>query len=193
VIGKSFVDKADCITDPGVVVANALVFQLGDFGGPTKTNALAPGSPAVDATSDCVLAEDQRHVARPKGLGCDPGAYEFNDYLQTPITIDPSVAVNPSTGVAIVTGTVTCGSVDLTLEVELSQPQKSGRATVTAKAGGFVNLSCTGVKAWSISLLPQTGAFINGPGTVVAKTQPPAPFYAQATAEAAVKLYWGRK
>jgi hypothetical protein len=51
---------------------------LRDNGGPTKTVALLPGSPAIDA-GDCALspAEDQRGMPRPVGLGCDIGAFEY--------------------------------------------------------------------------------------------------------------------
>jgi hypothetical protein len=52
---------------------------LQDNGGPTFTQALLPGSPAIDAIPlvDCTLTEDQRGVARPNGNGCDIGAYEL--------------------------------------------------------------------------------------------------------------------
>ena len=44
-------------------------------GGPTKTQALRPGSPAISGATDCP-DRDQRGVARPKGKACDIGAYE---------------------------------------------------------------------------------------------------------------------
>ena len=58
---------------------------LADNGGPTKTVALLPTSPAVDAipAADCtdlddeIVAADQRGVLRPQGSGCDIGAYEY--------------------------------------------------------------------------------------------------------------------
>lgn len=54
-----------------------LLDQLKDNGGATLTHALLPGSPAIDAgdNGNCP-ATDQRGVARPKGAGCDIGAYE---------------------------------------------------------------------------------------------------------------------
>jgi hypothetical protein len=72
--------------DPGL---DALRFN----GGPTPTHALLPGSPAIDVipAADCTydhdgtpaspeqaLLLDQRHVQRPRGLGCDIGAYEIS-------------------------------------------------------------------------------------------------------------------
>ena len=60
---------------------------LAGNGGPTPTQALLPGSPAIDAapfascsdTSGARLATDQRGVTRPQPVGgaCDIGAYEL--------------------------------------------------------------------------------------------------------------------
>jgi len=50
---------------------------LVDNGGPTMTQALLFGSPAIDAGGpDCPVA-DQRGLPRPQGAGCDIGAYEL--------------------------------------------------------------------------------------------------------------------
>jgi len=53
---------------------------LQDSGGPTFTEALLPGSPAIDAGAlECPPPmTDQRRVSRPQGTGCDIGAFEFN-------------------------------------------------------------------------------------------------------------------
>jgi CSLREA domain-containing protein len=50
---------------------------LANYGGPTSTHRLLPGSPALDAASaaDCP-ATDQRGVPRPQGAGCDVGSFE---------------------------------------------------------------------------------------------------------------------
>lgn len=51
--------------------------------GSTETQALEPGSPAIDhipvATNGCgtTITTDQRGVARPQGAACDIGAYEL--------------------------------------------------------------------------------------------------------------------
>ena len=51
---------------------------LADNGGPTQTQALLSGSPAIDSGSpDCPPPEtDQRGVSRPQGTACDIGAFE---------------------------------------------------------------------------------------------------------------------
>jgi hypothetical protein len=55
-----------------------LLGPLADNGGPTETEALLPGSPAIDAgAADGCPQYDQRGVARPQGAGCDIGAFEL--------------------------------------------------------------------------------------------------------------------
>ena len=67
-------------TCPGLNVDPKLDPQgLRDNGGPTKTIALLPGSPAIDAGVSCPPpATDQRGYLRPAGSACDIGAYEYN-------------------------------------------------------------------------------------------------------------------
>jgi CSLREA domain-containing protein len=68
-------------TDCGATITSAdpLLDPTGlqDNGGPTKTIALQPGSPAIDSAvlANCP-ATDQRGVSRPQGPGCDIGAFE---------------------------------------------------------------------------------------------------------------------
>ncbi|MHB8777581.1 MAG: choice-of-anchor Q domain-containing protein [Anaerolineales bacterium] len=72
--------------------------QLTDNGGPTQTNALLPGSLAIDtATGDCP-ATDQRGIARPQGPGCDIGAYEFTR-SSTVLPLVIATSETPSGGV----------------------------------------------------------------------------------------------
>ncbi|HXI50163.1 MAG TPA: choice-of-anchor Q domain-containing protein, partial [Candidatus Saccharimonadales bacterium] len=50
---------------------------LADYGGPTPTMALLPGSPALDAADAAACPPtDQRGRPRPFGPGCDIGAFE---------------------------------------------------------------------------------------------------------------------
>jgi serine/threonine protein kinase len=65
------------------------VSPLQNNGGPTQTNALLPGSPAIDQIVPTItrydticgrfslISTDQRGVKRPQGKGCDIGAYEY--------------------------------------------------------------------------------------------------------------------
>ena len=54
-----------------------LLGALAANGGPTETQALLSGSPAIDAgAGDGCPQHDQRGITRPQGAGCDIGAYE---------------------------------------------------------------------------------------------------------------------
>ncbi|HEX4759288.1 MAG TPA: choice-of-anchor Q domain-containing protein [Thermoleophilaceae bacterium] len=64
-----FGTPTDQNTDP-------LLAPLGDFGGPTPTRPLLPGSPAIDRGAGCAVT-DQRGLPRPFGPACDIGAYEY--------------------------------------------------------------------------------------------------------------------
>jgi hypothetical protein len=60
--------------------ANPLLLALANNGGPTDTQALRGGSPALNAGDSAAGAcptTDQRGVTRPQGTGCDIGAYEL--------------------------------------------------------------------------------------------------------------------
>jgi CSLREA domain-containing protein len=62
-----------------------LLAPLADNGGPTETQALLPGSPAIDAgATDGCPQHDQRGIARPQGTGCDIGAFERVSRRHTP-------------------------------------------------------------------------------------------------------------
>ncbi len=97
--GCGFADPSDLnSTDPGLG-------PLQDNGGPTFTQALAAGSPAIDAAGGCPPpATDQRGVARPvDGNGdsvavCDIGAFEFEPGVTT--TTTPGGSTTTSTTLA---------------------------------------------------------------------------------------------
>jgi hypothetical protein len=66
-------------------IMNPLLGPLRDNGGPTPTQALLAGSPAIDHgdNAGCPTA-DQRGVPRPRGAACDIGAYEYGGILYIP-------------------------------------------------------------------------------------------------------------
>jgi hypothetical protein len=81
------------VTCPGANVDPRLA-ALADNGGPTQTQALEAGSPAIDAvpaSSAGCAATDQRGVSRPQGGGCDIGAYEH---------APPGVLTGAATGIS---------------------------------------------------------------------------------------------
>jgi len=77
VVGFSY-GGSDIVPGVGVTLGRILA-PLTNNGGPTKTHALVRGSPAVDAIPSAdpgCTGTDQRGVARPRGAGCDMGAFE---------------------------------------------------------------------------------------------------------------------
>jgi hypothetical protein len=72
---------------------------LQDNGGATYTRALLSESPAIDAGSPgACTATDQRGVARPQGMGCDIGAYEFDGPIKQNQTISFAPLPNKTVG-----------------------------------------------------------------------------------------------
>ena len=61
----------------GITSADPLLQPLASNGGPTQTESLSSGSPAIDAGSGCPPpATDQRGVSRPQGSACEIGSFE---------------------------------------------------------------------------------------------------------------------
>ncbi len=105
IIANNGVNCAGTVTDSGtnlqfpgttcgasITSADPLLQSLANNGGPTLTQALSAGSPAIDAnTEDCPPpATDQRGVSRPQGSACDIGAFEF----QVAVVGPPTLSIN---------------------------------------------------------------------------------------------------
>ena len=82
--------------------AHSLDPKLGPLqgnGGATFTHALLPGSPAMNTGSSVsCAATDQRGIARPQGMGCDIGAYEFDGSIKQNQTITFAALPNKTAG-----------------------------------------------------------------------------------------------
>jgi hypothetical protein len=106
---------------------------LADRGGPTLTQALEPGSAAIDAVpasgAGCE-ATDQRGVARPVGQGCDIGAFESR--LPGVATAAP---VEVLATLARAGGQVDANGAPTTWRVEYGTDTSYGRTTPVADAG----------------------------------------------------------
>ena len=74
-----------------IPTADPLLAPLGNYGGPTRTYALLPASPAIDkipvGTNGCgtTIKIDQRGARRPQGSTCDSGAFEAPLWLYLPL------------------------------------------------------------------------------------------------------------
>jgi hypothetical protein len=75
-------------TDPGLA-------DLGDYGGPTHTHALNPGSPAINGGVGACPLTDQRRFARPPSA-CDIGAYELGGSVTEPPECVPGTVAIPA-------------------------------------------------------------------------------------------------
>jgi len=122
-------------TCPGSNVDPKLL-ALANNGGPTMTQALGAGSPALDAVpvggAGCA-ATDQRGVHRPDGPGCDIGAFE---------RARPGVLTGGATGVsdtgATLTGQVTPNGLNTTYHFEIGPTAAYGTSTPGKDAGADV-------------------------------------------------------
>ena len=86
---------------------------LQNNGGPTKTIALLPTGPAVNAipvspVNYCTavdgvtpIASDQRGVPRPQGSACDIGAFEYSAGYNICLLYEPTHAVNSGSAIPI--------------------------------------------------------------------------------------------
>jgi hypothetical protein len=110
---------------------------LQDNGGPAKTIALLPASPALNAipVSACTdvdgnaILTDQRGVARPQGAACDFGAFELEpSTVSTPTPTGSPVALSPT--VMLPDG----GTADVALTFE--NITASGDTSITTTAAG---------------------------------------------------------
>jgi hypothetical protein len=68
----------------------AVLGPLADYGGPTRTHYLNPGSPAIDHGGSCPVT-DQRGLFRAPAAPCDTGAFELNAASSLPAGPAPSV------------------------------------------------------------------------------------------------------
>ena len=80
-----FSDTPAVTLDPtDLLNTDPLLGPLADNGGPTFTQALLPGSPAIDAgVAVAGVTSDQRGIPRPQGSAPDIGAFESRGFILT--------------------------------------------------------------------------------------------------------------
>jgi hypothetical protein len=150
----------------------ALLAALGNYGGPTQTLALLPGSPALDAGSNALdggVSTDQRGVARIINGTVDIGAFESQGFTVTitggnnqsaqvntafaaPLAVTVSSAAGEPVAGGVVTFTAPGSGASAILSATTATLNSSGQASVTAKANGTagsytVNASAGGANA----------------------------------------------
>ena len=139
---------------------NPLLAPLTDFGGPTQTMALLPGSPAIDAGSNALVSAgvttDQRGLPRIVNHVVDIGAFESSGFTITVtsgsgqsagvLTLFPAplvvavTAKNPSEPVAggQVRFTPPSSGASATISESPATISSAGKVSVTATANGVV-------------------------------------------------------
>jgi CSLREA domain-containing protein len=128
----------DChFTAPGDITADPLLGPLADNGGQTDTQALLPGSPAIDKAdiAQCP-ATDQRDLPRPALGGCDLGAFELQAApAAVPPTPAPGTADTTKPKVAVAGVRRACVSRSVTVRVSASDASgiRSTRVTLDGK------------------------------------------------------------
>ena len=142
-----------------------LLAPLGDYGGPTQTMALLPGSPAIHAGSAnipgvTIPTTDQRGESRTGGV--DIGAFESQGFTLTPVAgSTPQTAFINTAFTNALAVTVTANNA--------VEPVEGGVVTFTAPAGASAALSAgTATIAGGQALITATAGATPGSYTVTA-------------------------
>ena len=141
------------VTCPASEHGNPLLVGLANNGGPTFTQALGAGSPAIDAVPlaapHCAGVTDQRGITRPKGALCDIGAYES----RLPAT-STGAATNVTLASGRLTGTVNPKELSTTYRFQFGTTTAYGSQTpvIGAGAGG----ASVAAAATAVGLAPAT-------------------------------------
>ena len=181
-----------------VGVANPLLAPLGNYGGPTQTIALLPGSPAIDAGSNAFAIGTTDQRGNPYVGTVDIGAFESQGFTLTPVTgSTPQTAVTGNSFANPLGVTVTAknpvepvngGLINFIVPLSgpsatLSSPSSTiagGQASVTATAntivGGFnAAASATGATTATFSLNNIAPLSLSGLGGTVTYVQGSSP------------------
>ena len=142
------------ITDNGnnIIGGAPLLAPLGDYGGPTQTMALLPGSPAINAgTSTGAPATDQRGISRVGAV--DIGAFESRGFT-----------IAATSGSGQTTPILTAFALPLTATVNsaFAEPVAGGLVTFNAPGSGASSTFPGNVTTTSVSI-SATGAAVLSP------------------------------
>lgn len=155
-------------TCSGIITADPLLGDLGNYGGSVQTIPLLPGSSALDTGYDAGCpATDARGVSRPQGAHCDIGAFESSRFtlvitggnnqsalINTAFAQPLQVSITPNNGVEPVNG----GKVTFTPP---ASGASAGLATTPATiAGGAasVNATANGIRGAYLVTATMAGA-----------------------------------
>lgn len=137
------------------VPIDPLLAALGNYGGPTQTHRLLPGSPAIDAGSDALavdtvgdpLANDQRGVGFPRiaGSAVDIGSVEVDYFLEPTAGTPQSTAVNSAFPIAL-KATLTESDIPVSgISVTFTAPTTGATGTFSSGSTATVVTDANGV------------------------------------------------
>ena len=152
-LGASSMSNTDPKLDP---------LGLKDNGGPTKTIALLPGSPAIDASSTNCPATDQRGVTR-SSPNCDIGAFESRGFsFGTPTGSPQSAVINTAFGAPL----------GVAVTSAFGEPVDGGVIAFTAPASGpsttFAPMTNAAITGGAVSLGVTANGTAGGPYGITA-------------------------
>lgn len=133
---------------------------LGDYGGPTQTIPLMPGSVAIDAiplgNQGCAAGAnvDQRGVTRPQGPRCDIGAYEWSQQDKLPTT----TITTPLDALAYVGD----ASVTLSAAVKIDCSSYLGPCPIVDQGTVLLEVLKDGTLVGSAIVAPVSGGHVSG-------------------------------
>jgi hypothetical protein len=192
--GRNLSDNTNCGDGTVMLIADPLLGELADNGGPTRTRGFAFNSPALNAATSCNVTVDQRYV--PRDAACDIGAFEFTDFGSVNLTIDGNTKVDATTGRATLTGSIRCTRAGtFRLALELHQDQTVNGQVVDVHAASDIPVSCTTTpKSWSATMVLTNGeTYQAGAARASAATFQMPAWLTAASATSAVKIFVTRK
>ncbi len=135
-------------TCPGIN-GDPKLLSFKNYGGPTDTLALAPGSAAIDqvpATGAGCPAIDQRGVKRPQGSACDIGAFEF--------AVPQITITSPADGASYTLDSTVLAAYRCS-EGGITSPIATCKGTVAN--GQPIDTSSTGTKSFTVTATDKAG------------------------------------
>lgn len=200
IITQTYSDIYAGFVGTGNFSALPFLAPLGNYGGPTVTFPLLPGSPCLGAGTGGGASTDQRGVARPQGGRYDMGAFESQGFTVTPtsgngqtapvnsaftapisVAVTPIAPLDPTTGGQISFTAPATGASAL-LSGSVIPIGSGGTASITASANGT---------AGSYSVIANTLAGAAPFSLTNGSSVPPAPTGLTAAAgNAQVALNW---
>ena len=173
---------------PGAISGDPKLGALAFNGGPTETMALGTGSAAIDvvpASGSGCPATDQRGVARPQGLLCDIGAYEYDttNPAAPSITTEPANPTSSSSASFVFSDADPTGNLFCQLDTSpfmsctspksYAGPLTDGSHAFTVKAvDALTNNSSTATYDWTIDTVAPTVSLnaVTSPTTIKTPT-----------------------